>query len=47
MNNKHFSKIASAFQAIEEYFGKELTTADRPFVALKLMEIETSKEDDV
>lgn len=40
MNNPNFEKIANTFGAIEEYFGYELTTADKPFIALKLTEIE-------
>lgn len=46
MNNKHFDKIANAFQRIEDYFGCELTTADKPFISLKVLEIEVRREDD-
>lgn len=43
MNNPNFDSIANTFEAIEEYFGCELTTADKPLIALKLMEINENR----
>ena len=45
-NHKDFAKIASSFTAIEDYYGCVLTTADKPFILLKLAEMEARREED-